>query len=122
MYRLLQHYQKADSVTFYQQVVKGMRLSLRSDSLDHVPDKKGRVKPRWQEENAKRIVVLHPLLINAGIYLSRRQYPMMGANALKLYLTARQHPSLTDAEDEQGVAYYYLSTIYYQSRGYRQAD
>ena len=86
------------------------------------PDKKGRIKPRWQEENTKRIVVLHPLLINAGVYFSRHQYPMMGVGALKLYLTARQHPSLMNTTDEQGVAYYYLSTIYFQSHGYRQAD
>ena len=83
-----------------------MRLSLRSDSLDRLPDKKGRIKPRWQEENTKRIVVLHPLLINAGVYFSRHQYPMMGVDALKLYLTSRQHPSLMNTTDERGVAYY----------------
>lgn len=121
-FHLLQHYQKADSIAFYQHVVETMRLSLRSDSLDRLPDKKGRIKPRWQEENTKRIVVLHPLLINAGVYFSRHQYPMMGVDALKLYLTARQHPSLMNTTDEQGVAYYYLSTIYFQSHGYRQAD
>lgn len=77
-FHLLQHYQKTDSIAFYQHVVETMRLSLRSDSLDRLPDKKGRIKPRWQEENIKRIVVLHPLLINAGVYFSRHQYPMMG--------------------------------------------
>lgn len=121
-FHLLQHYQKTDSIAFYQHVVETMRLSLRSDSLDRLPDKKGRIKPRWQEENTKRIVVLHPLLINAGVYFSRHQYPMMGVDALKLYLTSRQHPSLMNTTDERGVAYYYLSTIYFQSHGYRQAD
>ena len=42
---------------------------------------------------------------------------MMGVDALKLYLTSRQHPSLMNTTDERGVAYYYLSTIYFQSHG-----
>lgn len=45
-FHLLQHYQKTDSIAFYQHVVETMRLSLRSDSLDRLPDKKGRIKPR----------------------------------------------------------------------------
>lgn len=31
-FHLLQHYQKTDSIAFYQHVVETMRLSLRSDS------------------------------------------------------------------------------------------
>lgn len=115
------HY-RGDSIGYYQQVVSGVQLSLKSDSLDQLPDPKGRVKPRWQEENANRIIVLHPLLINAGIYFANNHYPGMGADALKLYLSARRHPSLSGEPDESGVAYYYLSTIYFQSRGFHQAD
>lgn len=113
---------RGDSIAYYQQVVEGMRLSLKSDSLDLLPDKKGRTKPRWQEENAARIVVLHPLLINAGIYFSHNHYPGLGADALKLYVASRSHPALKGEPDESGVAYYYLSTIYFQSRGFHQAD
>ena len=121
-YHTLTGYHRSDSLFFYQQVVEAMRCALQSDSLDHLPDKKGRINPRWEEENASRIVSLHPLLINAGIFFSRTHYPQMGVDALKLYLSSSSHPALKDEIDESGVAYYYLSTIYFQSRGFHQAD
>lgn len=121
-YHTLMSYHRSDSLFFYQQAVEAMQLSLQSDSLDHLPDRKGCINPKWEDDNANRIKSLHPLLINAGDYFSRHQYPSMGVEALKLYLSCCSHVALKEELDERAVAYYYLSTIYFQSRGFRQAD
>lgn len=111
-----------DSIRFYQNVVQGVQFSLRSDSIDNLPNNKGRIKPKFNEENVSRLLVLRPLLINAGVYFANNHYPDMGIDALKLYLSSHNHSAFRDEVDERGAAYYQLSVIYFRSRGFQRAE
>lgn len=122
MLNLVMNHSIRDSVTLYQNVIKGVEYSFACDSLDRIPNRNHVIKPRFEDDNRVRLLELHPLLINAGEYFARNKYYDEGVKALKLYLKYRNHALLQDEEDESGVALYDLSTIYYKIRNFHQAD
>lgn len=122
MLNLVMNHSIRDSVTLYQNVIKGVEYSFACDSLDRIPNRNHVIKPRFENDNRVRLLELHPLLINAGEYFARNKYYDEGVKALKLYLKYRNHALLQDEEDESGVALYDLSTIYYKIRNFHQAD
>ena len=93
-----------DSVAIFKAVVDGVEYSLKSDDFDRMPNRKGKVNPKFEEENKNRLAVLHPMLIDAGKYFSKGSYTRNeGLDALKLYLKTRKSPLVKDNIDESGV-------------------
>ncbi len=57
-----------DSITIFKTVVDGVEYSLKCDEFDRMPNRKGKILPEYEEENKKRLAILHPMLIDAGKY------------------------------------------------------
>ena len=99
-----------DSITIFKTVVDGVEYSLKCDEFDRMPNRKGKILPEYEEENKKRLAILHPMLIDAGKYFYKKSYlKQEGIDALKLYLETRKSPLVKDNIDESGVAAYYLA-------------
>lgn len=112
-----------DSLTIYQAVINGVDYSLKSDEYDRMPNRKGKVKPEFEDDNAIRVATLYPMLIDAGLFLMKSNYTTQdGIKAWELYLTARNNPLVADIADESGIAAYYLAYNYLKSRNFRLAD
>ncbi|EGW48436.1 hypothetical protein HMPREF0666_00481 [Prevotella sp. C561] len=112
-----------DSVAIFKAVVDGVEYSLKSDEFDRMPNRKGKVNPKFEEENKNRLAVLHPMLIDAGKYFLKGSYTRNeGLDALQLYLKARKSPLVKDNVDESGVAAYYIAYYYLKARDLEKAD
>lgn len=112
-----------DSVAIFNAVVDGVEYSLKCDEFDRMPNRKGKVEPKFEEENRRRLALLHPMLIDAGKYFSKSVYTKQeGMDALKLYLTTRMSTLVKDNADESGVASYYLSYYYLKAHNLLKAD
>ena len=112
-----------DSVAIFNAVVDGVEYSLKSDEFDRMPNRKGKVNPRFEEENKNRLAVLHPMLIDAGKYFTKGSYTRNeGLDALQLYLKARKSPLVKDNIDESGVAAYYIAYYYLKAHNLEKAD
>ncbi len=112
-----------DSITIFKAVVDGVEYSLKCDEFDRMPNRKGKILPEYEEENKKRLSILHPMLIDAGKYFYKKSYlKQEGIDALKLYLETRKSPLVKDNIDESGVAAYYLAYFYLKSRKFKMAN
>ena len=112
-----------DSITIFKAVVDGVEYSLKCDEFDRMPNRKGKILPEYEEENKKRLSILHPMLIDAGKYFYKKSYlKQEGIDALKLYLETRKSPLVKDNIDESGVAAYYLAYFYLKSRNFKMAN
>ena len=112
-----------DSITIFKTVVDGVEYSLKCDEFDRMPNRKGKILPEYEEENKKRLSILHPMLIDAGKYFYKKSYlKQEGIDALKLYLETRKSPLVKDNIDESGVAAYYLAYFYLKSRNLKMAN
>ncbi len=112
-----------DSVAIFKAVVDGVTYSLKCDEYDRMPNRRGKTALKFEKENRERLSVLHPMLIDAGKYMSKGTYTKQeGLEALKLYIRAYDSPLLKGSIDETGVAAYYLAYYYLKSRNWQQAD
>lgn len=112
-----------DSVAIFKAVVDGVEYSLKCDDFDRMPNRKGKVAPKFEEENRHRLSLLHPMLIDAGKYFSKGSCRKQeGLDALKLYLRTRKSTLVKDNADESGVAAYYLSYYYMRAHDLPKAD
>ena len=112
-----------DSITIFKTVIDGVEYSLKCDEFDRMPNRKGKILPEYEEENKKRLSILHPMLIDAGKYFYKKSYlKQEGIDALKLYLETRKSPLVKDNIDESGVAAYYLAYFYLKSRNFKMAN
>lgn len=112
-----------DSLTVYRAVVNGVNWSIKCDEYDRMPNRKGKVKVRFEEENFLRLHTLYPMLIDAGLFLTKSSYTRQeGFDALELYLTIRNHKLVSEISDESGIAAYYLAFNYLKIRNFENAD
>ncbi len=114
----------SDSVGYYNNIMEVIDYSLRSDEYDRTPDKKGIVKLRHEEGNRKVVMSFRPLLIDAGLYLTTHRYRRDGIKAWQLYIKASESPLLEGdtAEDETGLAAFYIAQSELEARNYKAAD
>lgn len=62
------------------------------DSIDALPDKKGRVKPKMRKQNANTLNTLRPNLFNGGIYFIGKQNYQQAYVLLDQYVSAAEMP------------------------------
>lgn len=62
------------------------------DSIDALPDKKGRVKPKMRKQNAATLNTLRPNLFNGGIYFISKQNYQQAYALLDQYISAADLP------------------------------
>lgn len=112
-----------DSLAIYRAVVDGVEYSLKCEEYDRMPNRNGVSKPKFTNDNTKRLEALHERLLNAGIYIRHNTHNSDEAlNAFKLYLKAAESPLLNGMDDNSGLAAYYIAQIGLETRNYKMAD
>lgn len=112
-----------DSLTIYRAVVNGVEYSLKCEEYDRMPNRKGVVKPRFENDNTRRLTALHERLIDAGIYIGNNtRYRDEAVNAFKLYMKAAENSPLDSLSGNCGIAAYYIAKMAFDARNYKQAD
>lgn len=113
-----------DTARYYDILAKAMGKALECDAAEQVPDKKGRVKFRYRNDNRKRLSSLRPRLIDAGLYYHSQLRNEEAVNSFDVYLKTAASPLFrTDQKDLfQGQAAYYAALLSYGMKKYREAD
>jgi hypothetical protein len=88
--------QKYDTAAFFN-ITKRMYLIAESlDSLDVLPDKKGRVKPEYRKEHGEQLNLLRPNLYYGGTYQVRREDYQTAFQYFDLYIGAAHQALFAD--------------------------
>lgn len=64
--------QKQDTATFFALTRRMFTIAETLDSLDAMPDKKGRVEPEYREKHSTMLNAYRPNLLNGGVYFVRK--------------------------------------------------
>lgn len=84
--------QKYDTAAFFQITSRLFTQMERYDSIDALPDKKGRVELKMRKDNAELLHRIRPNLYNGGLYYLSRQKYAEGYTLLQQYIDAARQP------------------------------
>lgn len=87
--------QKYDTTAFFDLTRKLYAIGATLDTLDAMPDAKGRVKLRYREDNAELLNQLRPNLYFGGTYHVRNENYLKAYDFLETYLEADKTPLFT---------------------------
>ena len=93
--------QKYDTAALFNIASRMFTAMTDYDSIDALPDKKGRVKPKMRKQNAATLNTLRPNLFNGGIYYIGKQNYQQAYALLDQYISAADLPMFK--------SYYYSS-------------
>lgn len=112
-----------DSLAIYRAIIDGVVYSLKCEEYDRMPNRNGNVNPRFENDNIKRLRILHERLLNAGMYIRYNTRNSDEAlNAFKLYMKAAESPMLNGMDDNSGLAAYHIAQIGLDTRNYKMAE
>ena len=109
--------QTRDSVTYYQLLYKTLSKALACDSIDALPNKKGKSNPRYRKQLSRQLRTLRPHLIDGGMmYYARHDNPT-ALRFFHLYLQTHSSPLFHLSAKQQyvylGAVSYYASLLAY---------
>ena len=115
--------QKYDTVALFRIASRTFTAMTAYDSLDVLPDRKGRVRPVFRKSNAEWLNMLRPNLYNGGRFLIYKQQYADAYRLLQQYIGAAGHPMFAaydyknkDAQLPQA-AYWAVYAAYKQQDG-----
>lgn len=95
------------------------------DSLDNLPDEKGRVKPEYSEQIKKVLYENRNSLFNGGAYFYNQGDYKASFNQFDTFISSSKHPRLADfglADSEyNNIAAYYATLCGMQAEDYKMA-
>lgn len=93
--------QKYDTAAFFQITSRLFTQMERYDSIDALPDKKGRVELKMRKDNAELLHRIRPNLYNGGLYYLSRQKYAEGYTLLQQYIDAAWQPLFESYQYEE---------------------
>lgn len=84
--------QKYDTAALFNIASRMFTAMTDYDSIDALPDKKGRVKPQMRKQNANTLNTIRPNLFNGGIYYIGKQNYKQAYVLLDQYISAADMP------------------------------
>ena len=111
-----------DTTQFFNLVRRMFSIAFRLDSLDMMPDKKGRVAPELRKDVAKDMISYRPNLFFGGAYFVRKQDFAKAFDYFETYINCTRQPLFTGydpifSEDRSAEASYWACYS-----GYRMND
>ena len=110
-----------DSTFYYNLVADIVTAAVRCDSLDHLPNAKGKVRPQYHRANAQTVGRIRHQLIDGGLYFYQKDNQRALA-LLQLYLSTQHHPLFHKQQQETGLASLYAGRIAYGMKDYALAE
>ena len=99
--------QQQDTATFFKLVRRLYTVAETMDSVDALPDTKGRVRPQYRKTHAETLSRLMPNLYSGGAYFIRKQQWQQSFDFYETYLDCFNQPLFADvlttaaADDKQ---------------------
>lgn len=84
--------QKYDTLSLFNIASRMFKVMNEYDSLEALPDRKGRVKFQFRKDNAELLNALRPNLYNGGLFLIRKQKFAEAYTLLNQYLATAEQP------------------------------
>jgi hypothetical protein len=88
--------QKYDTLTLFNTASRMFTSMEAYDSIDALPDKKGRVRPRYRKDNSELLNTLRPNLYRGGLFLLHRQKYAEAYALFCQYLDCASQPLFAD--------------------------
>ena len=95
---------KPDTAAYFACVLATAQYALRLDSLDNLPDEKGRVKPQYHKETGERLRACRRKMPSAGRYYYKQGDYATAWTHLDLYLLTRLNPLVSEEKEEEDPA------------------
>ena len=111
-----------DSTLFYSTIQSIVKTAVQCDSFDSQPDKKGKVKIRFRNANAKRITPLRDRLLDAGLFYCNHNESAAAISAFDLYISTASSPLFQKVEQQVGQAAYFASLLSFGKKDYQKAE
>ena len=115
-------YATKDSALYYETLSTLMKNALLCDYYDRMPDKKGRVRPRFREKNIERLAPVVPQIVEAGMYEYRRRKNKEAMDDFVMYIECCTSSLFQDQAHQLGQMAYYASLLAYGMKEYQKAE
>lgn len=114
--------QKVDTAQLFTLTQRLFTVGQRLDSLDMLPDKKGKVNLEYRKDNAQRLSSYRPNLFFGGAYYVRKQNFQKAYDLFEMYIDCQRQP-LFDGYDLQNSDERMCEAAYWATYcGYRMND
>lgn len=87
--------QKYDTAQLFLTTVRMFKVMEEFDSIDALPDKKGRIQPEYRKDNAEWLNTVRPNLYNGGLFFIRKQKFSTAYALLDTYIDCINQPLFT---------------------------
>jgi tetratricopeptide (TPR) repeat protein len=114
-----------DTSNYYYVLQKTIELAMRCDSLDALPNEKGKVKLEFRNANYKRLEPLRQKLIDAGLYFHQFRRNREAVSFFKTYVKSAFSPLFLSKKKKDlyyGQAAYYTALLLFGMKDYHEAD
>lgn len=114
--------QVVDTTAFFEMTHRMFDIGTHLDSLDMMPDKKGRVNPEYRKDNAQKLMQYRPNLFYGGTYHLRKDELDVAYDFFERYMDCDRQPLFTGydlmtTDNRMGEAAYWATYS-----GYRKGD
>lgn len=92
--------QPCDTALFVSSLEKAVQYYTKSNEYDMQPDKKGNVKPKFHEDNHKRLLAMLPYYNYAGIMLYNNGKKDEAADMFQKFISMYQNPVFSKTEQD----------------------
>lgn len=87
---------KPDTAAYLNQIYRVYELGLLCDSLDSLPNRKGKIRPRYTENIKERLTFYRKNLISAGKYFYKKQKYHDALRFIQMYINTRDFHLIQD--------------------------
>lgn len=115
-------HQKYDTATVYSLLNRMYRVAESLDSLDAMPDEKGRIKPEYRKSNADQLDKLRRNLYYGGTYNVRRNKFKEAFGFFETYIDAARQPLFTGYDYAKNDTSMATAAYWATLSGYRMKD
>lgn len=93
--------QKQDTAAFFNLARKMFTIAETVDSLDQLPDKRGRIIPEYRQKNAAMLNVYRPNIFNGGTFFIRKNQWKEAFNFMDTYIRCAEQPLFSQYQYEE---------------------
>lgn len=111
-----------DTSFYYTLIKEIVCTAIWCDSLDAMPNAKGKVRPKYRHANSISVGKLRRKLVEGGLYYYRNHADSVALTFLQLHINTQHHPLFNKQNRNTGLAELYAGKAAYGIKNYRQAE
>jgi tetratricopeptide (TPR) repeat protein len=99
-----------------------VKTTVLCDFYDSKPNKKGEVKPKFRQENIKRVAPIRAHVVDGGMYYYNLRRNEDALQVLELYIETADSPLFLNTNQDLGLVTYYASLLSFGMKKYKKAE